>query len=148
MVGHGLQLSRHAKAKTRTHLDRQRAATTAEAADLAGGCGAQLPREAAGDLIARRPVAVRARAGRDPGREADAASNRPASGEAGKLRLRNHFVGPGLCARQIPKWRQSGYRVELFFLSLPSADVAVQRVAERVRRGGHDISTSYYTAAV
>ena len=42
-------------------------------------------------------------------------------------------------ARQIPQWRQLGYRVELFFLSLPSADVAVQRVAERVRQGGHDI---------
>ncbi len=42
-------------------------------------------------------------------------------------------------ARQIPQWRQLGYRVELFFLSLPSADMAVQRVAERVRQGGHDI---------
>ena len=42
-------------------------------------------------------------------------------------------------ARQIPHWRQLGYRVELFFLSLPSADAAVQRVAERVRQGGHDI---------
>ncbi|MFZ4622881.1 MAG: zeta toxin family protein [Rhodoferax sp.] len=42
-------------------------------------------------------------------------------------------------ARQIPQWRQRGYRVELFFLSLPSADMAVQRVAERVRQGGHDI---------
>ena len=42
-------------------------------------------------------------------------------------------------ARQIPQWRQLGYRVELFFLSLPSAEAAVQRVAERVRQGGHDI---------
>ena len=42
-------------------------------------------------------------------------------------------------ARQIPQWRQLGYRVELFFLSLPSAETAVQRVAERVRQGGHDI---------
>ena len=42
-------------------------------------------------------------------------------------------------ARQIPSWRQLGYRVELYFLSLPSADMAVQRVAERVRQGGHDI---------
>jgi len=29
--------------------------------------------------------------------------------------------------------------VELFFLSLPSAEMAVQRVAERVCQGGHDI---------
>lgn len=42
-------------------------------------------------------------------------------------------------AGQILHWRQLGYRVELFFLSLPSADMAVQRVAERVRQGGHDI---------
>jgi predicted ABC-type ATPase len=42
-------------------------------------------------------------------------------------------------ARQIPQWRQAGYVVELFFLSLPNADMAVQRVAERVRQGGHHI---------
>ena len=42
-------------------------------------------------------------------------------------------------ARQIPQWRQLGYRVELFFWSLPTAEAAVQRVAERVRQGGHDI---------
>lgn len=42
-------------------------------------------------------------------------------------------------ARQIPQWRQLGYHVKLFFLSLPSAEAAVQRVAERVRQGGHDI---------
>ena len=42
-------------------------------------------------------------------------------------------------AQQIPQWRQLGYHVELFFLSLPSADTAVQRVAERVRQGGHNI---------
>jgi predicted ABC-type ATPase len=42
-------------------------------------------------------------------------------------------------ARQIPQWRHMGYRVELFFLSLLSADMAVQRVAERVRQGGHNI---------
>ena len=42
-------------------------------------------------------------------------------------------------ARHIPRWRQAGYFVELFFLGLPSADMAVQRVAERVRQGGHDI---------
>ncbi|MGJ7581499.1 zeta toxin family protein [Variovorax sp. RHLX14] len=42
-------------------------------------------------------------------------------------------------SRQIPVWRARGYRVELFFFSLPSAEVAIQRVAERVRQGGHDI---------
>lgn len=42
-------------------------------------------------------------------------------------------------ARQIPQWRSQGYRVDIFFLSLPSADLAVQRVASRVIQGGHDI---------
>ena len=42
-------------------------------------------------------------------------------------------------ARLIPSWRARGYRVELFFLSLPSAEAAVERVAQRVRQGGHDI---------
>lgn len=43
------------------------------------------------------------------------------------------------CARQIPQWQERGYHVELFFLGLPTADLAVQRVAERVRQGGHNI---------
>ncbi len=35
--------------------------------------------------------------------------------------------------------RESGYRVHMTFLSLPDLDAAVARVAERVRRGGHDV---------
>ena len=42
-------------------------------------------------------------------------------------------------ATQISAWRTVGYRVELYFLQLPSAEMAIQRVAERVRQGGHDI---------
>lgn len=42
-------------------------------------------------------------------------------------------------AQQIPRWQAVGYVVELFFLSLPSADMAVERVAERVRQGGHNV---------
>ena len=41
--------------------------------------------------------------------------------------------------RHIEDWRQLGYHVSLFFLSLPTAELAVARVAERVRQGGHDI---------
>jgi predicted ABC-type ATPase len=37
------------------------------------------------------------------------------------------------------KWQKMGYRVNLYFLSLVNADIAVARVAERVRQGGHDI---------
>ena len=42
-------------------------------------------------------------------------------------------------ARMIPQWQQQGYWVKLHFLRLPSADVAVDRVAHRVRRGGHHV---------
>lgn len=42
-------------------------------------------------------------------------------------------------AKHIPEWRQIGYWVELFFLALPHADMAVARVAERVKQGGHDV---------
>jgi Uncharacterized protein conserved in bacteria len=41
--------------------------------------------------------------------------------------------------RHIQQWRAQGYDVELFFLSLPNAETAIARVAERVRQGGHDI---------
>ena len=42
-------------------------------------------------------------------------------------------------ARAIPGWQSSGYRVELYFLSLPVADMAVERVTNRVTEGGHSI---------
>lgn len=42
-------------------------------------------------------------------------------------------------ARHIPQWRQTGYRVELVFLSLPTADVAVARVKARVAQGEHSV---------
>lgn len=35
--------------------------------------------------------------------------------------------------------KTSGYRVELFFLWLPSAEMAVSRVENRVRQGGHSV---------
>ena len=41
--------------------------------------------------------------------------------------------------RQIKKWQNQGYHVSLFFLSLTSVEMAIARVAERVRQGGHDI---------
>ena len=32
-----------------------------------------------------------------------------------------------------------GYRVKLFFLQLPTPEMAIWRVAQRVREGGHDV---------
>ena len=42
-------------------------------------------------------------------------------------------------ARLIPQWQAAGYWVHLTFLWLPSAELAVQRVAARVAQGGHDV---------
>ena len=48
-----------------------------------------------------------------------------------------------LASRSLAPWltdlRASGYAVHLFFLWLSSPDLAVQRVADRVRSGGHDV---------
>lgn len=42
-------------------------------------------------------------------------------------------------ARRIRRWRGAGYHVALIFLSLPDPQMAIDRVAERVRQGGHDV---------
>ncbi len=42
-------------------------------------------------------------------------------------------------ARHIRLLKSAGYRFELFFLWLPSEELAVARVAQRVRLGGHNI---------
>lgn len=42
-------------------------------------------------------------------------------------------------ARWLQELRTSGYRGHLIFLSLPHADLAIARVAERVRQGGHHV---------
>lgn len=61
------------------------------------------------------------------------------------IRRRNSFAfettlsGRGY-AKHIPEWQVIGYHVELFFLTLPSPEDAIKRVAMRVRQGGHNIS--------
>ncbi|MEI2615555.1 MAG: zeta toxin family protein [Methylotenera sp.] len=42
-------------------------------------------------------------------------------------------------AKDILEWKKLGYHITLFFLSLPNADFAVNRVAARVAAGGHNI---------
>lgn len=42
-------------------------------------------------------------------------------------------------ARAIPTWQRLGYHVKLFFLQLPYVEMAIDRVAERVKQGGHNI---------
>lgn len=44
-----------------------------------------------------------------------------------------------LYARLIPQWQSLGYGVKLYYLKLHTPDLAVERVAQRVRKGGHHI---------
>jgi predicted ABC-type ATPase len=42
-------------------------------------------------------------------------------------------------ARRLARLQTHGYAVHIVFLWLPTADLAIARVAERVRAGGHDV---------
>lgn len=42
-------------------------------------------------------------------------------------------------ASMMKQWRALGYRISLVFLKLDSPELAITRVAERVRQGGHHI---------
>jgi predicted ABC-type ATPase len=42
-------------------------------------------------------------------------------------------------ARRLDRLTQGGYRVHILYLWLPTAELALARVAERVRAGGHDV---------
>jgi predicted ABC-type ATPase len=42
-------------------------------------------------------------------------------------------------ARRIPEWQKADYRVKLIFLSLPTVEAAIARVAIRFSQGGHNI---------
>lgn len=41
--------------------------------------------------------------------------------------------------RLIRRLRDAGWRVELIYLALPSVEISILRVAERVAHGGHDV---------
>jgi len=43
-------------------------------------------------------------------------------------------------AAMLRESRKQGYHIQLVFLSLPSADMAVSRVAARVAQGGHNVA--------
>lgn len=99
---------------------------------------ADLPRfinadQIAAGLSAFAPMSAAARAGRLMLEEIARCTQR---GES--FAFETTLSGSGYL-RHIRHWRAAGYQVSLLFLSLPNADVAVARVAERVRQGGHDV---------
>jgi predicted ABC-type ATPase len=40
---------------------------------------------------------------------------------------------------RIKRWRAAGYRIEIIFLRLASVQLALRRIAARVKQGGHDV---------
>lgn len=40
---------------------------------------------------------------------------------------------------RIARWRNSGYRIEIVYLRLDSVDLALKRIASRVKQGGHSV---------
>ncbi len=46
-----------------------------------------------------------------------------------------------LYLNRIKRWKASGYRVAILFLQLASPEIALKRIAERVRQGGHNVPT-------
>jgi predicted ABC-type ATPase len=42
-------------------------------------------------------------------------------------------------ARAIPRWQAAGYRVGMVFIALDSVEMALVRVEERARHGGHSV---------
>jgi len=44
-----------------------------------------------------------------------------------------------MLATRVRQWQEAGYQVHLLFIYLPSPDLSVQRVAGRVRAGGHHV---------
>jgi len=87
----------------------------------------------AAGLSPLRPEAAAVAAGRLLLREFDRLSTRRES-----FAVETTLAG-ATWIRRLDELRAKGYRVRLYYLWLETADLAVQRVAERVRRGGHDV---------
>jgi predicted ABC-type ATPase len=44
--------------------------------------------------------------------------------------------------RRLQRWKQDGYRIEIVYLKLRSSQLALRRIAARVRQGGHNVPRS------
>jgi predicted ABC-type ATPase len=45
-------------------------------------------------------------------------------------------------AKRMQDWKRQGYSIEILYLRLPSPQLALSRVAARVKQGGHDVARS------
>lgn len=48
-------------------------------------------------------------------------------------------------AARIRQWKDAGYRIEIVFLKIDSVQLALKRIADRVRQGGHNVPASDVT---
>ena len=107
------------------------------AAEYLGGEGEGSPfvngDDIAADLSPDDPGAVAARASRIALRRMDALV-----ADGADFAFESTLSGRAYAAR-LRRWRGTGYRVSIIYLRLASADQAVERVARRVREGGHYI---------
>lgn len=90
------------------------------------------------DLIARglspfQPEKMAIQAGRMMLRQIDDCVRRKKS-----FAFETTFSGQGYVPK-IKTWREVGYEVRMFYLKLPTAEFAVNRVRHRVSMGGHNI---------
>lgn len=44
--------------------------------------------------------------------------------------------------RRLQSWKKAGYRIEIVYLQLKSTQLALRRIAARVKQGGHDVPRS------
>lgn len=45
-------------------------------------------------------------------------------------------------AAKLKRWKKAGYEISLIFLKLPTPELAVERVKNRVKQGGHDVPSN------
>lgn len=62
---------------------------------------------------------------------------------AKELRLRIHALEPH--ARRLARLQEHAYSVHVVFLWLPTVELALARVAARVKTGGHDVPSARYS---
>ena len=103
-----------------------------------------LPKEANCPIFVNADLIAAGLAPFDPDRAAFKAGRLMLEEIADHARRRDSFAfettlsGRGY-ARLIPAWRAEGYIVKLFFLKLASPELAIARVRQRVREGGHNV---------
>jgi predicted ABC-type ATPase len=78
----------------------------------------------------------------------DIAAGRIVLAEMGRLEserasfcVETNLAGRGL-VRWISRWREADFHVRLLFIALPTAEMAISRVADRVALGGHDVPSA------